>query len=188
MAEQEQDALKNSQLGFLVSSTLHKLEHVSDHHVQERRKHFRVTNFFVFIVSALLMIIAIVNMFYLYGFYQNTLRIIKTTHALDNTVIDISKSMNKIKQSMGKFNTHMSSMEGVYSDVSSISSVMPDMQKSMSSFQSNMNKMNRVMEFVNRDIQLIDFHLKGMTNSVSNLGSDMYKIARPMGMFNGMLP
>jgi len=184
----KQDALKDSELGFLVSSTLHKLEHISDHHVKERRKHFRITNLVVYIVSVLLLLIAVVNMFYLYDFYTNTIRIINTTHQLDKTVVVISSNMKKIEQNMDKYTKHMASMEDVYKDVSSISSVMPEMQNSMSTLQYSMSDMNKIMAFVNRDVQLIDFHLKGMTNKVSNLGIDMYKIARPMGKFNGMLP
>jgi len=188
MAELEQDTLKNSPLGFLVSSTLHKLEHISDHHVKERRKHFRITNFIVYIVSALLVIIGIINMFYLYDFYNNTMRIIATTHALDETVILITNNMDQMDYTMGKMNTHMSSMQGVYQNVSSISSILPKMQSTMLGFKGDMSDMNNTMEFVNRDIQLIDFHLNDMTGKVSNLGVNMYKIARPIGMFNGMLP
>jgi len=188
MDELEQDALKNSQLGFLVSSTLHKLEHISDHHVKERRKHFRITNFIVYIVSALLVIIGIINMFYLYDFYNNTMRIITTTHALDETVITITNNMNQMDHTMSKMNTHMSSMQGVYQDVSSISSVLPKMQNTMSGFEVDMSNMNKIMDFVNRDIQLIDYHLNDMTAKVSNLGVNMYRIAKPIGMFNGVLP
>ena len=86
MTQKSSDSLKESDLGILVSSTLHKLETISDHHVKERRKNFRITNVLVFIVSALLLIIGVINMYYLYGFYQSTMRIINTVHELDSTV------------------------------------------------------------------------------------------------------
>ncbi len=188
MTDTNDDALKNSQLGFLVSSTLHKLEHISDHHVSERRKGFRITNMLVMIVSGCLLLIAIVNMYYLYNFYNDTMRIIKTTHTLDETVIDITSSMANMNKNMAKFNAHMDSMPGVYDNISSITKLMPEMNTSMHSIQTNMENMNDVMAFVNRDIQLIDFHLHTMTNRVRHIGGNMYQLARPMGMFNGILP
>ncbi|MFK5986818.1 MAG: hypothetical protein QM479_15535 [Pseudomonadota bacterium] len=188
MVDAKDDALQNSELGFLVSATLHKLEHISDHHVKERRKHFRITNLVVSIVSGLLFLIAVANMYYLYDFYNNTMRIISTTHTLDNTVLDITRTMDEMKNKMVKFNQHMASMPIVYKDISGITAVMPEMQNSMSALQNNIYEMNKIMRFVNRDIQLIDFHLHIMTRKVSNMGVNMFHLARPMGMFNGILP
>ncbi len=188
MIEASEDSLKQSELGILVASTLHKLESISDHHVEERRKNFRITNVVVFVVAALLLIIGIINMFYLYHFYQSTMRIIKTTHDLDMTVELIGKNMQQIDHTMGRFNTHIASMNGIYDDISTISYIMPEMHNSMSTLQLNMSNMNDVMGFVNKDIQLIDFHLQGMNYKVANMGGDIYQLAKPIGMFNRFIP
>jgi len=188
MIAEKDDALKGSDLGLLVSSTLHKLEHISDHHVKERRGHFRVTNTIVIIVSVLLLLIACINMYYLYHFYIDSKRIIDTAHGLDDTVLIISKSMKKITGKMEKFSQHLDSMPAVYDDISSLTEVMPTMQKTMVDFQMNVKQMNTVMNFVNKDIQLIGFHLSTMTQKVSYMGSNIQQLAKPMGMFNGILP
>jgi GTP1/Obg family GTP-binding protein len=188
MNENKNDALQDSELGFLVSSTLHKLEHISDHHVTERRKGFRITNIMVIIVSILLFLIATINMYYLYYFYDDTIRIIKTTHSLDNTVLKITRSMKNMNENMAKFNKHMDSMPAVYENMASMSHLLPKMNSSMLSIKTDMQNMNHVMVFVNRDIQLIDFHLYSMTGKVRHIGGNMNQLAKPMGMFNGILP
>lgn len=69
---------KDTELGDQISSSLYKLEHISDHHVKERRNHFRSTNNFVAIISALILIIAGLNLYNLYYFYDDTMEIIKS--------------------------------------------------------------------------------------------------------------
>jgi len=184
----QQDLLKNTELGLQVSSTLKKLEYISDHHVKERRKHFRLTNVFVKIISSLLLLIGLVNIYYLFVFYQSTMSIIKTTHQLDETVVDITSTMNLINQSIGNFETYMRDMPDINQEMTAISSILPKIAKSMNNVHGNMEKMNGVMSLVNQDLHYIDFHIQGMTSNVNNLNINIHKIAEPMGKFNSFLP
>ena len=180
--------LKDSDLGLLVSSTLHKLEHISDHHVKERRHHFRITNIYVGIISALILIIAVFNLYYIYDFYKETMNIINTIHALDDTVKIISDDMVQVTSTMAKFKSHMGNMQGIYADVSSMSDVMPLMENNMSGVKTDMGHLNQNMQEISSDMSMIDFHLKNMSGNVTHMEKNIHDMARPMGKFNSILP
>lgn len=180
----DNDALTQTELGFVVASTLHKLEHVSNFHVKERRKHFRITNIIVIGISLLLFFIALVNVFFLYDFYKSTMKIIGITHDLDNTVVQITSQMDDINHTLAKYNQHMGHMKGMYEDINSISTVMPSMSSNLSDIQYSVMGMNSVMKFVNKDIHLIDVNLQHMTHNVSLMGGNIYQIAKPISKFN----
>lgn len=184
----EEDSLINSGIGILVSSSLYKLEHISDLHVKERRRHFRITNIFVWIVSVLIFLIAVFNLYNIYYFYDETMEIIDTIHGLDNTVNDIGQTMKQITLSMSKFNNSMESMEGVYSDVASMSEVMPLMQSNMSDAGVDISYLNQNMSAISMDMNVIDYHLKSMLGNVMHIEQNIHQIAKPMGKFNSILP
>jgi|GEM_PF-3115837 len=184
----EFDNLKNTELGLLVSSCLFRLEHISDHHVKERRRHFRVTNMIVAIISSLILIIAVFNLYYIYDFYKETMHIIQNIHDLDDTVKIISVSMDQVTTSMGNMKDDMNHLQGVYGDVSSMSGTMPTMQENMSALTSDMVHLNQSMHHISSDMQVIDFHLKSMSGNVTQMEHNIYDMARPMGKFNDVLP
>ncbi|MBF0265271.1 MAG: methyl-accepting chemotaxis protein [Gammaproteobacteria bacterium] len=183
-----QDLFKNTELGLQVSSTLRKLEYISDHHVKERRKHFIITNIFVKIVSGFLLIIGLVNIYYLFDFYQSTMNIIETTHRLDETVVDITSTMNLIDKSVSTFEYYMKDMPNINDQMKEISGILPDISQSMNNVHGNMQKMNSVMSLLNHDLNYIEFHVQSLTTNVNNLNFNIHNIAEPMGKFNSILP
>jgi len=185
---EEMDNLKNTELGFLVSSCLYRLEHISDHHVKERRRHFRITNIIVAIISAFILIIAVFNLYYIYDFYKETMNIVTTIHDLDDTVKVISLSMDQVTVSMGNMKNDMTYMQGVYVDVSAMSDTMPLMQDNMAILRVDMGAMNQSMQQISTDMYAIDYHLKSMSGNVTQMEHNIYDMARPMGKFNDILP
>jgi len=184
----DEDRLANSGIGILVSSSLYKLEHISDHHVKERRRSFRITNIFVGIISALIFLIAVVNLYNIYYFYDETMNIINMTSNLNQTVMDISANMNQITTSMQKVNQHMNSMEGVYEDVASMSAVLPLMQNNMSAIGVDVAYFNQNMDIISGNMNVIDYHLKNMSTNVRHIEHNIWQISEPMGKFNSVLP
>ena len=182
------DQLVNTELGSLISSSLYKLEHISNHHVKERRRHFRITNIFVMVFSTLILIIAAFNLYYIYDFYDETRNIVKTVSDLDHTVKNISVSMVKVTGSMAQFKEHMDSLEGIHADVSSMSNTMPLMQSNMAIIETDMGKLNQNMTGISADMTMIDNNLRGMSGNVSNMGHNIYEMSKPAGKFNTILP
>ncbi len=186
--QQSGDILSQTELGKIVAQTLHKLEYISDHHVKERRKNFRITNMIVLTISFLLVIIAMINVLYLYDFYDSTMRILDTTHHLDDTVVKISNSMVTITEAMMRYNQHMQSMQYIYQDMDSLAQTIPQMQSSLSAIRQQMSQTERLLLLVNRDIQLIDTDLHQMSYQVSLMGGNIHEMAKPMDKFNSFLP
>ncbi len=182
------DALRDQKIGSIVSSSLYKLEHISNHHVKERRKSYRITNLFVITVAIFILMIAVANLYNLHGFYNETIVIVDTVNSLDSTVETISSSMISVTASMEKINRHVKDMEGVYLDVSAISGVMPLMQNNMALVGGDMGSINNGMDGINKNMNAIDFHLKSMSSNVSRIRYNIRQISEPMGKFNSMLP
>lgn len=179
---------KDSDLGEQISSSLYKLEHISDHHVKERRHHFRMTNIFVGIMTGLILMIAGLNLYNLYYFYGDTMVIIDSVNGLDSTVVDISKNMENVALTMKKINVHMAYMDAMYSDIGSMSKTMPLMQQNMFSVGYNMGELNNTMGAINGDMEVIDHHVKNMSSHVGNMRHNVHQMARPMGKFNQFFP
>jgi len=183
-----EDGLRDQKLGALISSSLYKLEYISDHHVKERRKSFRITNIFVMVVSAFIFIIAAANLYNLNGFYDETLIIVDTVRELDNTVDVIADNMVSVTGSMKEISRHVGHMEGIYSDVSSIASVLPLMQGSMTLIGNDMGRVNPSMKGMSQDMNVVGFHLNNMSINVSRIRYSVHQMADPMGKFNSILP
>ncbi len=179
---------KDSDLADQISSSLHKLEFISDHHVKERRNHFRKTNVFVFVISGLILVIAVLNLYNMYYFYNDSMAIINTVNQLDHTVDDISANMVSISSSMKGINTHMEYMDDVYYDVSSMSDTMPSMRISMSDMGENMGNLNDTIGTINGDMTVINYHLKSMSSNVTGMEYNVHQMSRPIGKFNQFFP
>ena len=182
------DALSEQKIGALISSCLYKLEYISDHHVKERRRHFRITNIFIVIVSALILIIAASNLYNLLDFYDETNLILNSVNNLDKTVENVSTSMKSITVSMGKINAHMTHMEGVYQDISSIGEVLPLMQENMVYIGKDMGGLNQNMHGITKDMGAIDHHISNMSGNVSGIRYNVKQMSDLAGPFNSMMP
>lgn len=182
------DVLIDQKLGALITSSLYKLEYISNHHVKERRRNFRITNIFVMVISALIFIIAVANLYNLNGFYNETTAIVDTVIKLDSTVEVISENMNSIAGSMKKIDRNMEHMEGIYTDIHSISGILPSMQGNMALVGNDMGSVNPGMKGMNENMSAVGFHLNNMSINVSRIRYSVHQMAEPMGKFNSILP
>jgi hypothetical protein len=179
--------IENSLNGQL-SASLYRLEHISDHHLKERRHHFRITNIFVWVISSCILVIAGLNIYHLYSFYKESIVIIDTVDNLDMTVVNIAKNMKNISSSMSSINNDMAHLDDIYGDIASMSNRMYLMRNSLASVGNDIGVLNGTIYIMNQNVDGIDFYLRHMSDNMGYMGYNVQQISRPMGMFNRFLP
>ena len=154
-------------------------------HLDERHRHFRITDGIILITSVLLVILAVFNVYYVRLLYQDFNGIVANMISMHDHLVDVDKDMTVITGHMASFEHHMQYMEPINTHMISIAGAMPRVRAHMDGIASNMGHIEQSMELVGRGMGIIDQRVHAMVGGVAHMRENVTQIARPMG---GMMP
>ena len=154
-------------------------------HLDERHRHFRITDGVIIAISLLLAILAVVNVYFVRVLYEDLDGIVSTMESMHNHLVDVDGDMSVITKHMASFDRHMNHMGPIEAHVSALADKLPIVRAHMHGISGDMQTMNQSMELVGRGMTVIDQRVHAMTGGVANMRENVRQIARPIG---GMLP
>lgn len=181
---QEHQHLLNEQ----IKTTLIKLEKDIDFHRMDRQYHMRRTNFMVKLGVALLIVLGVFNVLYLWDFYIRMQEIVYTITDLGTDVVVVSNHMVSLTETLQKFDTHMAHMPSITNATISMADRMPTMNLAMQQMQSNLGAMNSDISVMRADAVAINQRFANITQGVNMMGHNVNAISGPMGVFNPFMP
>ena len=80
-------------------------------HLDERHRHFKITDAVIIAISALLTIVAVFNVYYVHILYQDLSGIVSSMDSMHDNMQQVKGSMTSITENIGNFNEHMAHMD-----------------------------------------------------------------------------
>lgn len=154
-------------------------------HLDERHRHFRITDAVIVSISLLLVILAVFNVYYVRILYNDLDGIVCTMENMYAHIRQVDEDMAIIAGQMQTFDRHTAHMVAINDHMNSLSRTMPTIRSEMGAITSDTGNIQQSMDLVARGMTIIDQRVHLMTGSVAVMRENVGQFARPMG---GMMP
>ena len=157
-------------------------------HVDERERHFKITDGVIIAISVILIILAIFNVYYVRVLYTDLDRIVDNMELMLGNLNEVDEDMAMVADRVDAFDRHMKHMGSITSHVTSVTTRLPRMEANMQSMAANMAMVERDMVQLGRAVHSITPSMMQMTNNMAVMRHNVKEIAKPMGSMNPMMP
>lgn len=178
----------DQQLKALIYTTLSKLESTTYRHRSEREYHMRRTNIMVVITTFILFLIGSFNIYYIYHFYHDSLKIVENMGRINDTVVQVTLNMDQMTATMETFWENITLMEDIDSSTATIAATMPSVRNNMNGMLQNMSIINQDMGQMSNDMAVIDNRFSHVNSGVHYMKGNVRQISKPMGLMNPFMP
>jgi len=168
-----------------IVEVMARLGRETQYHLDERLRHFRITDSVILITSLLLVILAVFNVYYVRVLYKDFNGIVSNMESMYAHLQNVDTDMDLITGHMADFDRHMVHMEPIHAHMVSIANTMPQLQADMHKITGEMVTIEESMGLVGRGMLVIDQRVHVMATGVAVMRENVSQIARPMG---GMMP
>ncbi len=157
-------------------------------HLDERHRHFRITDAVIITFSALLTVLAMFNVYYVHILYQDMSGIVNSMDSMHHHLQDVKKNMISISGSVDSFEQHMQHMDNISGHMASLAETMPIVQGNMVDISGAVRLIDADMGVLGGGMTNIEQRFGHMTGSVAIIRENVRQISGPMGVMNPMLP
>ncbi len=171
-----------------IVEVMARLGRETQFHIDERYRHFQVTDAVTVAVSVLLLILAVFNVYFVHVLYQDLDRTVNNMDSMYQRLMNVDADMAVITDRFGGFDRHMEHMTPIGEHMSSLARLMPPMRGSMDSIAKDMPIIEQEMSLVVPAMVTIDQRMSAMGAGVSVMRRNTGQMAAPMGVMNNFLP
>ena len=171
-----------------IIDVMAKLGKETQLHLDERHRHFKVTDFVIFSVSFLMVVLAVFNVYYVRVLYNDLDLTVENMDSMYKTLKLVDEDMSAIALSVEAFDGHIQHMAPINDSIVSLSGIMPNMRNNMDIIKANMGFIHNDMGLLGNAVGYIDQRIVRMKNSMPVIRENMRMMANPMGAMNPMMP
>ena len=157
-------------------------------HLDERYRHFRITDVVIIATSLLLMVLAVFNVYNIRILYEDLNEIVANMDSMYGHLVNVDDDMNIIAEQMSAFDDHMGYMEPIHASMVSLSDTMPAIRAKMDGITTDMFEIEQSMGVVGDGMGIIDQRVYLMTGGVAAMRQNVRQIAQPLGSMNSFFP
>lgn len=172
----------------VVVEVIGRLGRETQLHIDERFRHFRITDAVIIAMSVLLVILAVSNVYYVRILYTDLDGIVDNMEAMYGHLRDVDEDMSVISGKMVEFDRHTAHMESINAHMASIARTLPNVRANMADMTADTATIEQSMDLVARGMTLIDQRVHMMTGSVAVMRENVGQMARPMGSMMPFMP
>jgi len=157
-------------------------------HLDERYRHFRITDAVIIVTSLLLVILAVSNVYYIRVLYEDLNGIVANMDSMYGHLREVDEDMDVVTKRMAAFDGHMNYMQPIHDNMGALAKTMPQIRENMDSMTSDMSSIEQSMGLIGAGMGIIDQRVYLMTGGVATMRQNVRQIAHPMGGMGSMLP
>jgi methyl-accepting chemotaxis protein len=172
----------------LVVGVVGRLGRETQLHLDERHRHFWITNLLIVVISVLLVVVAIFNVYYIRVLYQDLNGIVFNMDSMYDHLKVVQGSMDEITGKVESFDQHMSHMDEINRHTASMSVSLPRIATAMNEMSREVHAIRNEMAVLPGAMTNIDQRVARMVGSVASMRENVRQISRPMGAMNPFLP
>ena len=162
----------------MVVGVVGRLGRETQLHLDERYRHFWITNLLIVVISILLVVVAIFNVYYIRVLYQDLNGIVLSMDSMHDHLRVVKGSMDEITGKVESFDKHMSNMDQINLHIAT----------AMSGMSGDVHVIRNEMSVLQGAMTNIDQRVGHMIGSVASMRENVHQISRPMGVMNPFLP
>lgn len=172
----------------MVVAVVGRLGRETQLHLDERYRHFWITNLLIVVISILLVVVAIFNVYYIRVLYQDLNGIVFNMDSMHDHLRVVKGSMDEITTKVESFDQHMSHMDQITRHTASMSVSLPRIATTMTGMSGEVHGIRNEMAVIQSAMINVDQRVGHMTGSVTSIRENVRQISRPMGVMNPFLP
>jgi len=157
-------------------------------HIDERYRHFRITDAVTIVISVLLAVLALFNIYYIQVLYNDLQEIVVSMNSMHDKLRGIDGDMGAISQQMDSMDWRIGYMEPITAHMTSIGTNMPRVAAGMEAITVNVGGIDRDMAPLGHGMLVIDQRVHAMLGAVAAIRNSVHQFAGPMGAMNPFMP
>ncbi len=157
-------------------------------HIDERYHHFYVNKIVIVTIMALLLVVAVVNVYLVRILYNDLTGIVGNMDSMRHNMQVVSGRMQHITDNVHEFEKHMRHMDHIYAHTGAMAVLLPDINADMQNISMSIDSIEGDMLGLSQGMDYIDLRFNEMTQGVAVMRANMRQIARPMGAMNPFMP
>jgi hypothetical protein len=171
-----------------IVEVMARLGRETQFHLDERHRHFRITDGVILVTSLLLVVVAVFNVYYVRLLYQDFNGIVSNMDSMHKHLVNVDADIAVITHHMASFEGHMEHMGPINAYMGSLATTLPKVRAHMHGIAGDMATIEESMGLVGRGMGVIDQRVHGMTGGVAVMRENVGQIARPMGNMMPFMP
>lgn len=157
-------------------------------HLDERYRHFRITDAVIIVITLLLVILAVFNVYYVRIVYTDLGGIVTNMDSMHRNLRRVDGDMSIIADRVTRFRTHVMHMEPIGASITGLAETVPVVRKDMDRITGDMRGIEQDMQLLGRAMHNIDRRMVVMNGGVHVIRENVRQFARPMGQMNPFMP
>ena len=157
-------------------------------HLDERYRHFQITDAVIIGVSFLLAVLAVFNIYYVMVLYKDLDGIVNNMDSLFGHLTIVEKDMDAISVSVERFDSHIAFMTPIHDNISSLAVSLPKVRYSMDVINNDMGIINQDMGLIDGAMGNMDQRMIQIRGNMGVMRGNMRSMANPMSIMNPMMP
>lgn len=157
-------------------------------HLDERHRHFRVTDKVIFGISIFMAIIAVFNVYYVWVLSADMDGIVNNMESMHEQIVKVDGEMTLIAASIERYDSHIAYMNNITNNVGTMTAVMPIVRVSMDGMTDDMQAIEQNMRNMSDNMTGMSVQIDQMRHGMGGMGNSVRHISRPMGFMNNFMP
>ncbi len=157
-------------------------------HLDERHRHFKITDKVIVVFSLLLIALASLNVYYVTVLYQDLNGIVDNMDSMYSSLSRVDTDMDLIARRFSRINVSIGEMSPITADMASMRDSITGMRDSMVEIETSMVVIDENMWHMSNAMRGVADNVNLMTGGVSIMRQNVHQISGPMGAINPILP
>jgi len=171
-----------------IVEVMARLGRATQYHIDERYRHFKITDVVIYVTSALLVILAVFNIYYIRVLYNDLTGIVDNMTSMDERLAVTDSDMAEVAKRMALFDHQMRFMEPIHGHMVSIAGNMPKIRVDTGEISEDVGGIEREMGVLGQGMLIIDQRTRDMLMPVSTMRENVRQFGGPMGAMNPFMP
>jgi len=157
-------------------------------HLDERERHFRITDAVIMAISLVLIILAVFNVYYVRIVYKDLDGIVENMDSMYRNLERVDVDMADIANRVNRFTRHIDFMAPIDESVAGIAEIIPIVRENMHTVSGTMQNIEKDMALLGQAMITIDQRVHQMVGGVAVMRENVRQVANPMSKMNPFLP
>ena len=171
-----------------IVEVMARLGRATQYHIDERHRHFRITDVVIYATSALLVVLAMFNIYYIQVLYNDLTGIVTNMESMNQRLTITDEDMAQVAGQMKSIDQQMQHMEPIHGHMVSLAKTMPHIRVDMHDIAGDVGTMEREMGTLGQGMFVIDQRTRDMLVPVSTMRENVRQFSGPMGSMNPFMP
>lgn len=157
-------------------------------HIDERERHFKITDGVIIAISVILIVLAVFNVYYVRVLSNELDVIVDSMDGMLGNLQKVDADMAEVAGRVQAFDQHIQRMTPIQQNVAKVTDRLPVMSTDMDVMAANMQIIHQDMQVLGQAVSSITPSMTRMTQNMGVMRHNVRQIARPMGAMNPVLP